>query len=58
MRQAEGVVVSGLGFPREACVNDGAVETGPHARTRMGKSVITGLKWLLPGAAATAGFPV
>ena len=56
--QAEGVVVSGLGFPREECVNDGALGTGPPERTRMGKSVITGLKWLLPGMAATALFPV
>lgn len=58
VRQAEGVVISGLGLPREACVNDWPVGTGPHERTRMGKSVITGLKWLLPGTAATAGFPV
>ena len=39
VRQAEGVVVLGLGFPREVCVNDGAVGTGPPKRTRMGKSV-------------------
>lgn len=39
VRRAEGVVVLGLGFPREVCVNDGAVGTGPPERTRMGKSV-------------------